>query len=180
MKLDRTIQKEILLKLAETYPHPNGENLVHYIKNKREYTGFNEYPYDYIVANLFYLQEHQLVDGFSIKYALGGTSIENFYSARLTNKGADFLLDDGGLSAILGTITIKFHEDTIKSILSTKIESSSLPKEEKSSLLNILKGLSGKALERVITKLVDLGFENADQAIPLLKIAFESLQKSVS
>ncbi|WP_115615724.1 hypothetical protein [Avibacterium paragallinarum] len=75
---------------------------------------------------------------------------------------------------------IKFHEDTIKSILSTKIESSSLPKEEKSSLLNILKGLSGKALERVITKLVDLGFENADQAIPLLKIAFESLQKSVS
>ncbi|POY47428.1 hypothetical protein, partial [Avibacterium paragallinarum] len=82
-------------------------------------------------------------------------------SARLTNKGADFLLDDGGLSAILGTITIKFHEDTIKSILSTKIESSSLPKEEKSSLLNILKGLSGKALERVITKLVDLGFENA-------------------
>ncbi|STO71307.1 Uncharacterised protein [Avibacterium paragallinarum] len=79
MKLDRTIQKEILLKLAETYHHPNGENLVHYIKNKREYTGFNEYPYDYIVANLFYLQEHQLVDGFSIKYALGGTSIENFY-----------------------------------------------------------------------------------------------------
>lgn len=180
MKLDRTIQKEILLKLAETYPHPNGSELIYYDDITNLDIGFNNYPYDYIVANLFYLQEHQLVDGFSIEYALGGSSSENFYGVRLTNKGADFLLDDGGLSAILGTITIKFHEDTIKSILSTKIESSSLPQNEKSSLLNALKGLSGKALERVITKLVDLGFENADQAIPLLKIAFESLQKSVS
>ncbi|OOF75514.1 hypothetical protein BKG91_03460 [Rodentibacter caecimuris] len=180
MKLNRTLQKEILLKLAETYPHPNGEELVYYANKGIGYTGFNNYPYDHIVANLFYLQEHQLVDGFSIKYALGGGSVENFYSARLTNKGADFLLDDGGLSSILGTITVKFHEDTLKALLTSKIQSANIPESEKSTLLSALKNLSGKALEQVITKLVDLGFENADQAIPLLKIAFESLQKSVS
>ncbi|OOF46579.1 hypothetical protein BKK52_11230 [Rodentibacter trehalosifermentans] len=180
MKLNRALQKEILLKLAETYPHPNGEQLIHYIGREKGYEGLNNHSYEHVVANLFYLQEHQLVDGFSITYALGGASVENFYNARLTNKGADFLLDDGGLSAILGTITVKFHEDTLKALLASKIQSANIPASEKSTLLSALKNLSGKALEQVITKLVDLGFENADQAIPLLKIAFESLQKSVS
>lgn len=176
MKLNRALQKAILLKLAETYPHPNGEQLISYVSREEGYTGFNNQSYNDIVANLFYLQEHQLIEGFTIKYSLGGHSIENFSSTRLTHRGADFLLDDGGLSAILGTITVKFHEETIKSLLSAKISDSNLPEHEKSTLLTSLKNLSGKALEQVITKLVDLGFESADQAIPLLKTAFESLQ----
>ncbi|WP_439236758.1 hypothetical protein [Lonepinella koalarum] len=174
MKIDRYLQKEILLKLSETYPHPNGHEL--FISDNREYKGWLGHDYKTVIANIFYLQEHQLVTGLTIKYAIGGSSIELVAPIRLTHKGLDFLLDDGGLSAILGTVTVKFHEDTIKALLSTKIEQSSLPEKEKSTLLSSIKNLSGKALEHAITKMVDLSFENADQAIPLLRTILASLQ----
>lgn len=43
----------------------------------------------------------------------------------------DFLADDGGLSAILGTVIIKFETEQLKAILAAKIMSSDLSPERK-------------------------------------------------
>ncbi|OOF84440.1 hypothetical protein BKG93_07895 [Rodentibacter ratti] len=169
MKLDRALQKNILLKLAETYPLPNGNELHTLCED-----------INVLTANIFYLQEHDLIRDFQLILSVDAEATINIIYTTITKNGMDFLAADGGLSAILGTITVKFHEDTLKALLTSKIQSANIPDSEKSTLLSALKNLSGKALEQVITKLVDLGFENADQAIPLLKIVFESLQKSVS
>ena len=45
--------------------------------------------------------------------------------ARITAKGIDFLEDDGGLSAILGVVTVKLHADTLREMLAKKIDASS-------------------------------------------------------
>ncbi|MFP4752590.1 hypothetical protein, partial [Pasteurella multocida] len=84
-------------------------------------------------------------------------------------KGVDFLLDDGGLSSILGTITVKLHEDTLKKLLLSKIENADLPKEEKTKIIKVVKNLGNTALEQVVANLVDIGFENLPKLIPLLR-----------
>ena len=43
-------------------------------------------------------------------------------------------MDDGGLSAILGVVTVKLHSDTIQALLNTKIDQADIPPEEKSKL----------------------------------------------
>ncbi|HHT7784234.1 TPA: hypothetical protein ACT2GN_002183, partial [Pasteurella multocida] len=77
--------------------------------------------------------------------------------------------DDGGLSSILGTITVKLHEDTLKKLLLSKIENADLPKEEKTKIIKVVKNLGNTALEQVVANLVDIGFENLPKLIPLLR-----------
>ncbi|MBN6711115.1 hypothetical protein JFL47_09375 [Haemophilus haemoglobinophilus] len=182
MKINRELQKSILLKLAESYPQPNPSAFEEEVEADYTPSGiainfiFPNCTRDECITNLFYLQEHELVSGFF----KNDTYWCNFYGGRLTHKGIDFLLDDGGLSAILGVISVKFHEDTIKGLLSAKIEESDLPEQEKSTLKQSIKNLSGKALEQAISNLVDLGFQNADNAIPLLQKMFGLMLSSAS
>lgn len=179
MMLDRSIQREILNTLYETYPEPNFQAFYSITKDSI-LTGSKSIKYCYphcngeqLKINLFYLQEHGLVEN-AVRAASTGYFLD-INNARLTHKGVDFLLDDGGLSAILGTVVVKLHEDTIKQLLISKIKEADLPDQEKSSLLNGIKNLSGKALEQAVTNLVDLGFEHPGTAIALLQKMFGSL-----
>ncbi|ATF73894.1 hypothetical protein [Pasteurella multocida] len=170
MQINRATQKNILLKLAETYPSPN-PNAFQIISDD-EYSKIGlriDFVFEHCtekecIANLFYLQEHDLVTGFFEK-----NTCCNFSKGRLTHKGVDFLLDDGGLSSILGTITVKLHEDTLKKLLLSKIENADLPKEEKTKIIKVVKNLGNTALEQVVANLVDIGFENLPKLIPLLR-----------
>ncbi|MCQ9120940.1 hypothetical protein [Rodentibacter pneumotropicus] len=179
MMLDRNIQREILHTLYETYPEPNFHAFYSVTKDSSKVMGTSIkycYPHcssEQLKINLFYLQEHNLVEN-AVRPSASGYYVD-MNNARLTHKGVDFLLDDGGLSAILGTVIVKLHEDTIKQLLIAKIEKSALPEQEKSSLLSGIKNLSGKALEQVVTNLVDLGFDHSEKAISLLQKTFESL-----
>ena len=80
----------------------------------------------------------------------------------------DFLADDGGLSAILGVVTIKLHDDTIKSLIESKILESDLPEPEKKRFLDHLRELPGEATKHLVLKLVDLGLEKAPTAIEVI------------
>lgn len=88
----------------------------------------------------------------------------------------DFLADDGGLSAILGVVTVKLHDETIRDLIAARIQDSNLPPEEKTGLLTQLRELRGESIKHLTLKLLDAGLDNASKALPLIQRALEGLQ----
>ena len=111
-----------------------------------------------VTPNLHYLLEHGLVDA-SRDEDISLRKLQ-FQFARITASGMDFLADDGGLSAILGVLTVKLHDETIRHLIEARINSSDLPAEQKAGLLATLKDLPGEALKHLTEKLLDAGLDN--------------------
>ena len=144
MKLDRALQRELLNKLSEVYPE--GLNTQPLVKENPD-----------VASNLFYLRENGLITG-SVAELVGAPS--RFIYATITASGIDFLADDGGLSAILGVVTIKLHDDTIRQLIETRIQSAALPETTKSHLLKSLREAPGETIKQLTEKLLDAGLEN--------------------
>lgn len=117
-----------------------------------------------VAASLVYLQQHGLVTIKTMPVS-GGLIIG---SATITAKGIDFLEDDGGLSAILGVVTIKLHEDTLKALIETKIQESGASQPEKHQWTAALRALPADATKHLALKLMDLGLRHAPDAMQLL------------
>ncbi|WP_374255068.1 hypothetical protein [Acinetobacter brisouii] len=168
MILDRALQKELLTKMSSTYPHP--------YRIDEEYTPRTP-EYRKVAANLYYLVEHGLVEKNSVTKndGFGGYSNILIELPTITHKGMDFLADDGGLSAILGVVTVKFHEDSIKQILEHRITESDLPPEDKKSMLGALRELPAESIKHLTLKLLDKGFDNSSSAIHIIQKFFENL-----
>ena len=145
MELDRLYQREFLNDLAKLYPG--------YGNVRAEMTSDNKESF---LRNIFYLREHGLVrfDDIALQ---SGTYVVN--SVQITAKGMDFIADDGGLSSVLGVVTIKLHEDTIKDLLVTKIQSSSQPDTVKKKLINQIKQMPADVLKSVSQKAIEYGLE---------------------
>lgn len=156
--LDRAIQLQILQALAAKYP----EAAFNVLRD----AGIDEAAG---IANLFYLNEHKLVTTSFTKFGkdpmgLGGQQ-------RITAAGMDFLADDGGVSAILGTVTIKFHEESLKQLIEFRLDQAQLPTEEKNRLLQAVRELPGESIKHLTTRLLDLGMENLPRAVELIRTA---------
>lgn len=156
MKIDRKLQREILVYLKGRYPRESGAVTM----DARLGT-----PED-IQGNLYYLREHRLVELAASTTISGKMEIHH---ATITARGIDFLEDDGGVSAILDTVTIKLHEETLRQLIEAKLQASDLPEEQKSGILKALREAPGETTKQLIAKLVDLGMENAPKAIPLIQ-----------
>ena len=156
MELHRTKQKNILEILAACYPDHSLE-VVSKDSEKED------------CANLYYLQEHGLITA-SLKRSLSGAYF--FSGASITAKGLDFLADDGGLSAILGTVTIKIHSDSIKDILQTHISVSNLPEDQQSWLQEKVDTLSEETLKTVTKSLVGKGLDKIPDLYEWAKLIF--------
>jgi len=91
-RLDRKLQKDILELLAANYPRK-----VTVIKESTD-----ERHRQNMAANLSYLEEHGLIEA-GLVYFPDGTRCST--GCRITAHGLDFMLQDGGLAAILGTTT---------------------------------------------------------------------------
>lgn len=155
MKLDRELQHQMLKQLADVYPRTIG---------CQQWTSDNADA----SPNLHYLFEHGLIAGDYSKEMSGG---KTFILAKITAAGIDFLADDGGLSAILGVVTVKLHDDTVRQLIAARIQDSDMAPEEKSGLLKSLKDLPGEALKHLTVKLLDAGLDNwpmAEAAIQLI------------
>lgn len=161
MTLNRELQLEILRLLESEYPAKLSD-----IQNR-----FSD-P-DAVIRNIHYLHEHALIDA-TFSSALG-RKIQVPGPVRINNRGMDFLADDGGLSAILGVVTIKLHEDTIKGLIEAKIAASDLAEDEKTSIRSVIRGLPAEATKRLTEKLLDLGMESLPAAGPLLRTFLQSL-----
>ncbi|GAA5003549.1 hypothetical protein GCM10023206_07380 [Acinetobacter puyangensis] len=162
MILDRKLQLELLNKMASTYPE--------FYDFNHEYShGTNEY--NKAVANLYYLLQHDLVETGSVlrSNAFDGLKRLQFGTPTINQIGLDFLADDGGLSAILGVITVKFEADQLKAILESKILAADLPPADKHKLLDGLRSLSAESVKHLTTKIVDLGWDNVGSLIRIIQ-----------
>ena len=128
MVLDRQYQNELLNFLLQDYPeyehaHEHCKKL--YINDCPKYIG-----------NVDYLQQHGLLrDGVLLSHGVDGTtSVGVIPFPKITEKGIDFVAQDGGLSAILNVQTVKIHPDTIKALVEARLLSSSLDPQQKNFL----------------------------------------------
>jgi len=156
-KINRDLQLKLLQALCECYPNKlNCGNLPDHIQHDLET----------ITANMAYLDEHGLIEAGWFKSL---NSPVEWTSAKLTCRGIDFLRDDGGLTAILGVVTVKFHEDTIKILLENFITHSDLSLPDKRRWISQLQSLPAETTKHLVLKLVDAGLENWSRALPLLQ-----------
>lgn len=155
--LDREIQLKILQALAAVYPATSFHVL-------------NEIGGDYRagIVNIAYLAEHGLV---TARFHQDQSHVDLAGSPKITAKGMDFLADDGGLSAMLGTVTIKFHEESLKQLIEFRLDQAQLPTEEKNRLLQAVRELPGESIKHLTTRLLDLGMENLPRAVELIRTA---------
>ncbi|EQC1450130.1 hypothetical protein ACY2LV_001774 [Acinetobacter baumannii] len=165
MLLDRVLQLELMKKMASTYPLAyDFSHEVYQLEDESRKKVF---------ANLYYLQSHELLEPKSIFLQLGFGAIQNstftLGYTRLTQKGADFMANDGGLSAIFGVVTIKFEADQFKTLLESKIMATDLPPADKRKLIDGLRSLSGESIKHLTTKNVDLGWDNLGTLIRIIQ-----------
>lgn len=157
MFLDREIQKNLLTDLRRGYPGqmPPNEYLPEWAKSDED-----QAPY---VQNLYYLEEHGLVE--LLKSQEIGRRVPRVGAARITAQGMDFLENDGGLSAILGTVTVRLHADTIRDLIEAKIyESEDVPEEDKPRLIAALKEMREEGLKQMTQRVVSYGLDQAPGA----------------
>jgi hypothetical protein len=151
--LDRNHQRTLLEELRDSYPEVlafgpgNDEN------SRRQ------------AVNLHYLLEHGLIAG----RVLPSLSAGNAFAVRISAKGLDFLQDDGGLSAILGVVTVKLHDDTIRKLIQKRIDDDpNLAPQDKNKAREVLGTLSSKAMATVVEELTKKGLEHFPNLIPYL------------
>lgn len=155
MKLDRGLQLRMLEMTDGAHPHSaTGAQLRTLEPDLLK-----------LASNARYLHEHGLIEA----TMPGGNGSVGLAAARITARGQDFLASDGGLSAILGTVTIKLHEDTLRDLIERGVLQSNLPQAEKTGLLQTLRGLPADSIKHLTMKLLDLGLENSPKAIPLIQ-----------
>ncbi|WP_044100844.1 hypothetical protein [Acinetobacter pittii] len=161
MNLDRHLQLDVLNKIAKEYPF-----------SWQPILEVESEEYSTLAINIHYLKGHGLLSESStiIKdNPLGQTKgILLINKPKITEKGLDFLQDDGGLSAILNTITIKFEADTLRKILTNQIDQSNLGPEKKKSIKDALGELPAESIKHLTMKLLDEGMENLPSAILLI------------
>ncbi|UXH41255.1 MULTISPECIES: hypothetical protein [Pseudomonas] len=160
--LNRDVQHRILNMLSEAYPTP--------VADPSEELGLDAKTGS---QNLYYLAELGLITVSKDREI--GPAYPTPAIATITAKGLDFLAGDGGLGAILGTVTIKIHQDSIRQILEAKIQESDLPEQEKSGILKTLRELPSEAMSHLTTKLLDLGMDNLPAAAELIRKGLQSL-----
>lgn len=153
--LDRELQRNILRSMANQYPE------VVPIQSLK-----NEFPEQNVEINLHYLTEHALIDA-NIQLKGGAYS---YGSPRINHRGMDFLADDGGLAAILGVVTVKLHDQTIRDLLEKKIQDSGEDPAVKASLLKAIREAPSSAIKQISEYAIQKGLENLPNITPLLQM----------
>jgi len=163
--LNRELQHQILSKLAEIYP----DGL--YDLHKEMEDGAAEEPSRPLLATVQYLDSHELVSsGYVLTELTGLERWDSMGRTTITAKGLDFLADDGGLSAILGTVTVRIDAAQFTELLANKVEQlPNINHDERSTIASELRKLPAKSAEKVIEKLLDWAVDHAGDALPLLR-----------
>lgn len=152
---DRKTQQLILETVAASYPdHPPFETFSKLV----EIVGDG----DKLVVNMIYLEGHGLIAS-GLRRTVDGQWMRDEAGFFLTHDGVDFLLDDGGLSAILNTVTVKFHDESLARVFKF-IQESSLSPQDKSGYVAKLKELPADSTKHIVLKLIDLGLATGGKA----------------
>ncbi|WP_141398619.1 hypothetical protein [Serratia sp. JKS296] len=158
-KFDRELQRYLLTVCIRAYPRYALWN--HFEPSKVMIDN------DKLHANIVYLQQHGLID---IAPDNTDDPASLLQRMRATAAGVDFMLDDGGLSAILKVQTIKLHSDTVDAIEKI-ITQSNLPEPEKVSIVSKLRELPADAIKHLTLQLLSQGLARVPDAIQLIQTA---------
>ena len=158
--LDREYQNLVLKTLAESFPYSLSTNdfnkLVQSAKNEKQF-----------YATLIYLDDHDLIDC-GLQQGIDEHFSMNLGGFKITHKGLDFISDDGGLSAILGVVTVKLDADTIRSLIEIRVNESDIPDKDKSKIKKFLASAGDKTLSHLTKRLVDYSLSQGKEVIDLL------------
>lgn len=158
--LERTLQLQLLKQLAERYP-----DSVHAAD-----LGFDQSDRRLIV-NASYLHQHGLIEA---HFAHGMGVTHALAAAKATHRGMDFLADDGGLSAVLGVVTVRFEADTLRALIARHIDESDAEPGIKARLKSALQDLAADGLKDATKALLGLAWRRAPDAIQLLETLLRS------
>ena len=132
------------------------------IENGKNEINDIEFLIHIIKCNMLYLIYYQLLS--YKKYSMYNPlterteyNIEDINEVVITAKGIDFIVNDGGLSSILGVVTVKLHNDTLQALLTDRIDQAEISDAEKSSLKNALSTIK----EAGLAKITEMAIENA-------------------
>ena len=166
-KYDRALQLEILNTLIDCAPHSLNKAQERDLIEKFD-------SYDHFVACMLYLEMHGLVSTpFLRSDTMAGVDfIFNAAYCNITEKGIDFLLEDGGLSAILKVQTVRLHSDTIVA-LEDIIRVSNISEDQKKGLISKLRELPGDAIKHLTLQLLTQGVLNLPNALRLIQTTLQ-------
>jgi len=154
MPVNRDLMRTILEKLAEIYPGQCEEAVI---------PGLDGPDYS---ATITYLLDHEMIE--AIRRNVAGPVEHQVVFPKITQKGYDYLQDDGGLDAHFRTITVKFDQDSITMLIENHVLQSSLPQEQKTFLVKAVKNLPVDALKHLVLKLIDQGLAHAPDVLRLI------------
>ena len=160
MKINRELQIKILTYLEQFYPEntpdDNWEQLLE-LANGDE---------DILVANMFYLDEHGLINS-GLKRTMRGMGLTRSLS-RMNAAGHDFLVGDGGMTVLKNTITVRFHQEAVQILESHILQSPKSP-QDKQTLVAKLRELPFSAIEHLMKKLLDEAILHLPEALQLIE-----------
>lgn len=158
--LDRARQREVLEYLASVYPKAA------YPKDIIAALSCPISDHDPIfLANITYLDELGLIKASFASLSTLSASYGALTSAKITARGLDFLQDDGGMSAILGVVTVKLHDDTIKALLVQHVSESEGDDTAKAKVIEAIKSLPAEATKSIATRLIEHGLSTAPRGL---------------
>ena len=143
MELNRKLQKDILVALSEVYPDSLLVSALPGFSHNREFMG-----------NLFYLQEHGVIDGGDIREP---GKCRSMVDAQITKAGLDFLADDGGLSAILGYKFVKIEVSALVDSLIKLLQEIEVDGDKRSTAAERLNAMDDSALANLVVELLQRG-----------------------
>ena len=137
-RFDRKMQHFILACCMDYYPLPAKRSVLT--------ANCDNQTVEMLIINSQYLAEHDLIQ-------ITDSDKHNFDNKlnclKITAKGIDFMLHDGGLSAILNVQTIKFHREAVV-VLEDLFAMSNMNDEQKEKAKSTLGELSTEALKTVV------------------------------
>lgn len=156
-KFKRVLHEKILLKCIDVYPG--------YTKFAQFVSEFSEYSEEEMSANIVYLAEHGLI---SIRQRTSDDPYSFLDHMRATVSGIDFMLNDGGISAIIKVHTVRLHNDTLTA-LEDIISVANLPEPDRASIVSKLRDLPADAIKHLTNELLTKAIVAAPAALQIIQ-----------
>jgi len=93
-------------------------------------------------------------------------------SVTITAKGQDLLESDGGTSAILNTVTVKFDTNNMRELVEAGLLMTDVPKEKQNALKKAIREAPGTVLQTAITKIVEKGMSHPVETAKVVSTLF--------
>lgn len=156
-KFKRVLHEKLLLKCIAVYP--GYTNFAQFLAECSEYSD------DEMSANIVYLAEHNLI---SIRQRTSDDPYSFLDHMRATVSGIDFMLNDGGISAIQKIHTVRLHNDTLTA-LEDIISVANLPEPDRASIVSKLRELPADAIKHLTNELLTKAVVAAPSALPIIQ-----------